>query len=170
MTARPELKVFMPTPDIRPACVADKPDLVRILKASFLTTWSPMLPAEATEVFLRDDEPAVFTERCWQDFYVAASGGRLVGMLFVVEGTIESIHLDPKEKRKGYGSLLMEKGEQLVRDKGYKVAGLDVLKDNTNAIAFYEARGYKNVKEFTGRESGDTPVQMYLMERNIQTP
>lgn len=167
MTARRELKVFMPTPDIRPACEADKPGLVRILKSSFLTTWSPILPEAATEAFLRDDEAAVFTERCWQDFHVAEVNGQLVGMLFVVEGTIESIHLDPEEKRKGYGSLLMDQGERLVADKGFTSATLDVVKDNTNAVAFYEARGYQVVKEFTGREAGDTPVQMYLMERTV---
>lgn len=157
----------MPTPDIRPACEADKPDLMRILKASFLTTWSPILPKTATEVFLRDDEPKVFTEQCWQDFHVAEVSGQLVGMLFVVEDKIESIHLDPEEKRKGYGSLLMDKGEQQVADNGFTTAILDVVKDNTNALAFYDARGYHVVKEFTGRESGNTPVQMYLMACDI---
>lgn len=157
----------IPTPEIRPAREADKPDLARILKASFLTTWSPILPKAATEAFLRDDEPSVFTERCWPDFHVAELSDQLVGMLFVVDGTIESIHLDPGEKRKGYGSLLMDKGEQLVADNGFRTASLDVIKDNTNAIAFYEARGYRRVKEFTGREAGDTPVQMYVMERTV---
>lgn len=160
-------KVSMPIPEVRRACETDKPDLIRILKASFLTTWTPMLPDAATQAFLKDDEPAVFTARCWQDFHVADVAGRLVGMLFVVGDKIESVHLDPEEKRKGYGSLLMDKGEQLVADNGFSTASLDVLKDNTNAIAFYEARGYRIVKEFTGRESGDTPVQMYLMERDI---
>lgn len=161
------MKASTPIPDIRPAREADKPDLMRILRASFLTTWSPMLPRQATQAFLRDDEPAVFTERCWQEFHVAENAGRIVGMLFVVAEKIESLHLDPEEKRKGYGSFLMDKAEELVRGNGCVAATLDVLKDNTNAILFYKARGYHVVKEFTGRESGDTPVQMYLMERNI---
>lgn len=155
------------TPDIRPARESDKPELIRILRESFLTTWAPMLPERATEVFLKDEESEVFTERCWQDFYVADLKGRLVGMIFVVEEKIESVHLDPEEKRKGYGSLLMDRGEELVKANGFDTATLDVLVDNENAILFYKARGYHVEKEFTGRESGNTPVQMYLMARDI---
>lgn len=160
----------MPTPDIRPACEADKPELIRILKASFLATWSPIIPKAAAVAFLRDDEPTVITERCWQDFHVAEVNGHLVGMLLVVEDRIESIHLDPEEKRKGYGSLLMDKGEEMVRDKGFSIASLDVLKDNTSAVAFYEDRGYRTAKAFTGTGFVDTPVKMYLMERHIGKP
>lgn len=126
-----------------------------------------MLPDEATEVFLRDKEAEVFTERCWQDFHVAELDGQLVGMLFIVGEHIESLHLDPSEKRKGYGSLLMDFAETTIRKAGLDEATLDVLVDNRDAILFYKARGYRVVKEFTGRESGDTPVQMYLMARNI---
>jgi ribosomal protein S18 acetylase RimI-like enzyme len=126
-----------------------------------------MLPSQATQAFLRDDEPADFTEQCWQDFHVADIAGRIVGLLFVAAEKIESLHLDPEEKRKGYGSLLMDKAERLVAGNGFAAATLDVLKDNTDAILFYKARGYTVVKEFTGREAGDTPVQMYLMERDI---
>lgn len=122
-----------------------------------------MLPDEATEVFLRDKEAEAFTERCWQDFHVAELDGRMVGMLFIVGEHIESLHLDPSEKRKGYGSLLMDFAETTIRNAGHKEATLDVLIDNRSAILFYKARGYRVVKEFTGRESGDTPVRMYRM-------
>lgn len=161
------LKASMPILEIRPAREADKPGLVRMLTASFLTTWTPMLPDEATEAFHRDKEAERFTQQCWQDFLVAEVDHHLVGMIFTINEKIESLHLDPQEKRKGYGSLLMDKGEAQVRENGFETATLDVLKDNTIAIAFYEARGYEVVKEFTGRESGDTPVQMYLMTRDI---
>jgi len=161
----------MANPDnykIRAAKAADIPTLGRLLRASFITTMSPIVPEAANIAFNGLKEPERFVDSCWQDFKVITTPDGVKGMLFVVEDKIESIHLEPTQKRKGFGSLLLKKGEEQIFHKGYSTAKLDVLTGNIDAIAFYAAQGWDIDHKFTGLEIGDVPVAMFQMTKNLR--
>ncbi len=153
--------------EIRNARAPEIGKIGQILRDSFVTTMAPIVPDEANTAFAELNEPERFAENCWQDFQVLVSEGDIKGMLFVVDDKIESIHLDPSQKRRGYGSLLLSNGEKSILENGYPTAKLDVLMKNRSAIAFYLAQGWHIDHEFTGLEVGDVPVPMYRMHKDL---
>lgn len=50
----------------------------------------------------------------------------------------------------GYGRALLEISIKKISDKGFRNYGLEVRKDNINAIKLYESLGFKNKKESLG--------------------
>jgi ribosomal protein S18 acetylase RimI-like enzyme len=59
-------------------------------------------------------------------------------------GWINYLAVSPNHQRKGYGLLLMEFVESLIKQKGCPKINLQVREGNAGVIAFYEAIGYKN--------------------------
>ena len=59
--------------------------LGQLLRDSFITTTSPIVPDAANVAFANLKEPERFAESCWQDFQVLAIQNVIKGMLFVVE-------------------------------------------------------------------------------------
>jgi len=153
---------------IRAAKFEDVPALGELLRNSFLTTMSPIVPEAANIAFSQMKEPERFAKSCWQDFQVIASPGKIIGMLYVIKDKIESIHLQPMEKRKGFGSLLLHEGETQILHQGYDLAKLDVLTHNDNAIAFYLSQGWHIDHQFTGYEVGEVPVPMHQMQKKLR--
>ena len=154
---------------IRSSTASETGRISEILRDSFLTTMAPIVPDAANLAFNEQKEPERFAQACWQDFKVLTAGGEIKGMLFVVGDSIESLHLDPSEKRKGYGSLLLKEGESAISQAGYQTAKLDVLTRNLGAIDFYQINGWKIDHEFMGLEVGEVPVPMYRMYKSIVT-
>jgi ribosomal protein S18 acetylase RimI-like enzyme len=153
--------------EIRAAHSAEVTRLGQLLRDSFITSMSPIVPDAANVAFANLKEPERFAQSCWQDFQVLAIQNGIKGMLFVVEDKIESLHLDPAQKRRGYGSLLLRKGESIILYEGYSIAKLDVLIANQSAIAFYQSQGWQIDSEFIGLEVGDVQVPMYEMRKKL---
>ncbi len=57
-------------------------------------------------------------------------------------GGINLLAVDPKYRRKGYGRLMMEAVEQLIKEKGCLRINLQVRAANKDVIEFYQAIGY----------------------------
>jgi len=57
-------------------------------------------------------------------------------------GHISNVIVAPEGKGRGIGSLLIEKGEQWARDKGYRWLTLSVFAQNLQAREVYERLGY----------------------------
>lgn len=152
---------------IRAAQASEVTRLGQLLRDSFITTMSPIVPDAANVAFGILSEPERFAANCWQDFQVLTTKNIINGMLFVIEDKVESIHLDPAQKRKGYGSLLLATGESIILEKGYSTAKLDVLTGNLSAITFYQSQGWHIDHEFVGLEVGDVPVPMYQMQKPL---
>ena len=153
---------------IRNAIASEIDEIGEILRASFVTTMAPIVPEAANIAFNNLREPERFTENSWESFQVLVSGNKIKGMLFVVDDTIESLHLDPTQKRHGYGSRLLAYGEKSILERGYQLAKLNVLTKNSSAIAFYSAQGWHIDHEFTGLEVGDVPAPMYRMHKDLK--
>ena len=62
-------------------------------------------------------------------------------------GLIEGLKVDPNKRRKGIGTALMEKAEELNRAKGFDELQLKVQKDHTYQFEWYKRLGYKVIIE-----------------------
>lgn len=104
-----------------------------------------------------DDSPP--EQRAW----VAERGGRVVG--YVITGPsrdrdadgrtaeIFELYVRPELAGRGIGRLLLDRGTQDLRSRGYEEATLWVLERNNRARRFYEAGGW--------RTDGATKVDRY---------
>jgi len=79
-------------------------------------------------------------------FLVADDGGELVATVMAGyeghRGWINYLAVKPGCQRRGYGRMLMEAAERLLRGKGCPKINLQVRKTNTEVVAFYSAIGY----------------------------
>ena len=57
-------------------------------------------------------------------------------------GWVYYVAVDPSERRRGYGRLLMQHVEQALRGRGCAKLNLQVRPDNPEALGFYERLGY----------------------------
>ena len=55
---------------------------------------------------------------------------------------IERIYIQSDRKRKGYGTVLIEKAEQFAQEKNKKVIWLGVWEENLSALSFYKKKGF----------------------------
>jgi hypothetical protein len=66
---------------IRPAVELDVPELVRLLRRSWLVTWAPELPFEAVQAFAAADPARWIAESEWQSYVVATRDDMLLAMV-----------------------------------------------------------------------------------------
>ena len=66
---------------------------------------------------------------------------------YAEDGEITAIYLRKHAVGKGYGHALLARAENELRAQGYQNLVLDVLSQNTRAIAFYLAHGYVKVAD-----------------------
>ena len=152
---------------IRPSVEADVPALVRLLRASWLTTWAPELPFDAVQRFAAEDPARLYAESNWKEFVVGADGVDIVGMFHVEKNWLHAIHLDPKRKRQGIGSRLMDEVEGRIGAQ-HSEARLEALSFNTGAIEFYLRRGWTERRRYPGTECG-APVETIEMVKALPT-
>ena len=72
--------------------------------------------------------------------------------LFVREngnGHLSHFSVAPEYQRRGVGSLLIDFAEQHIKSLGADVIGLNVMKDNTDAIRLYERKGFTYAYDIT---------------------
>jgi ribosomal protein S18 acetylase RimI-like enzyme len=150
---------------IRPAEELDVPDLVRLLRRSWLVTWAPELPWEAVQAFAAADPVPFHAKAGWNSFTVAARGNMLLGMVHPDRDVIDALHVDPACWNGGVGSKLLSLAERQIASS-YAVARLEVRSFNTRARAFYARRGWVEVRRYPGTECG-SPVENVEMQRTF---
>lgn len=69
-------------------------------------------------------------------------------------GEVYGIYLAPEFFRHGFGTALLRKGEETLRERGYHDAALWVLARNRNARKFYEANGWASSSVTISRSIG----------------
>ena len=83
--------------------------------------------------------------------WVAEEGGRIAGFLVADRqsyraGHIITIDVAPGLRRRGVGTVLMDKVEEWARAQGLQVIYLETSEQNTTAQKFYGQRGYRKCK------------------------
>ena len=106
------------------------------------------------EAFLRDYDRQLReaarhpAERLW----VLEEAGEVCGfvwaalittMIDLCVGYIKNVYVTPNWRAHGYGKQLLATAEQWFRDEGIPKASLDASVENPEALALYEAMGYR---------------------------
>lgn len=159
--ARPVSSEGATTLSIRPAIAADRPNLIRLLQRSWLTSFAANLPFDAVQAFAREDPARQYVDTMWGDFAVADVDGTAIGMVHVIGDLVAAIHVDPNFKRRGIGAALMARAE-LTIFASHMRARLEVLAFNTIAQAFYRRRGWADTRRYPTQECG-VPVEAIEM-------
>ena len=79
---------------------------------------------------------------------VAVEQDRVVGYLVVWGGDcahVANLAVAPGSRRRGIGSLLMDRAEEFARCSGAELVVLEARRSNTAARAFYSMRGYDEI-------------------------
>lgn len=83
---------------------------------------------------------------------------------FADYGEIVSIYFLPEYTRRGYGSMLLKKSVDELRQKGYEQILLWVLEDNTSARLFYEKNGFTANGEYLDDNIGGKPLKEIMYQ------
>jgi len=98
------------------------------------------------------NELAYFMNRDGAETLVAEQAGEIIAFLIMEvhrnRRTATLITLDVREdhRRSGYGTLLMTRAEEILRDYGVEVYDLQVDIKNRNAVRFYNKHGFTVVR------------------------
>jgi len=151
---------------IRAAGEDDIAALKSLLRRSWLATWAPELAFETVQRFAAEDPAGHYAQDKWREFVVAEEGGMLLGMFHVETDHLHAIHLDPKGKRQGTGSLLMDEAERRI-SRRHRKAILEVRAFNVGAIAFYRQRGWTTQGDvYLDTECGE-PCETFTMTKAL---
>ncbi|NNU80148.1 GNAT family N-acetyltransferase [Halovulum dunhuangense] len=135
-------------PVLRPARPRDRGALHALLRASWLDFWAPHLPPEARARFLETDPVAGFLDAALADLEVAAQGGTIFGVILVEGDWLEDLHVARAAQGRGIGRMLLDRAVALGARR------LHVRAFNSQAIGFYEARGWRLAGSFETTEMG----------------
>jgi ribosomal protein S18 acetylase RimI-like enzyme len=73
---------------------------------------------------------------------------RAIGHVMVDGAELVHLFIDPDHHRRGWGQILLDVGEHMIRDDGHPIAELHTLVGNAPAIALYEANGWVVTDEY----------------------
>lgn len=147
-------------PTLRPARAEDFDQLVRLLQATFRSTWEPALTPEAAKAHRESGRTENYVRTSLEHFIVAELGGEVAGMVHWEGDFLGALHIDPRLARRGIGSTLLEHAEAQMQAAGVKLVQLETDTFNTPARGFYAAHGYSEAAQYPDEEwnSGLTTV------------
>lgn len=118
----------------------DLEEILAIERASFPHPWSPEMFDE--ELNNRLCHIFVARER-------TASGSRVAGYvcfwLFLAEMHLLNIAVDPSGQQRGVGAALLAKALDFARERGVKMAFLEVRRGNRTALSLYRRFGFSEM-------------------------
>jgi putative acetyltransferase len=132
---------------VRLAGADDVPALAAIAERSYRAAFEHILELDVLE----SRDSTFFAARfasSWERMLVAASDGRPVGFLLMVDGHIDMLFMDPDASGRGGGALLLKEAEQ----RGVK--SLECFRDNHAARRFYERHGWHVEREYEREFAG----------------
>jgi len=80
-------------------------------------------------------------------------------------GHVVTIDVNPRFRREGVGTLLMQAAEQRLRGEGCHSIFLETAVDNTSAISFYKRLGYSILRTLPRYYMGD--LDAFLMGKKL---
>lgn len=137
----------MPGVTIRPATVADVPEVARIWREGWPDGHEGHVPA----ALAAERTPESFDQRTSERIgrtWVAQSDGVVAGFVVVVDDEVEQVYVAAAHRGTGVADALMREAERQVRANGHASAWLAVVAGNARARAFYERCGWRDEGRF----------------------
>lgn len=103
-----------------------------------------------------------------QLFLVAVEDGDIVGFANFINGHelyLSAHYVRPESQHHGYGQDLLDKGLEHFKGK-YDAVYLEVDQKNTEAVQFYEARGFEQLRMYE-REMYEETMQLALLKKAL---
>ena len=85
--------------------------------------------------------------------YVAVENNHVIGTASLKGDKVFTVFVNPDYHGRGVGSKLMDKVEELAKDKKYKILKVP---SSLSSVEFYKHRGYREVKRVHSIHHGDT--------------
>ncbi|BCJ40963.1 N-acetyltransferase [Actinoplanes ianthinogenes] len=165
----------------RPAISADATRVAEICTSAYRAAYQDLLPpgyidrtvavyfgAERVARQVPADPPR------WFGYQVAEEDGRLLGaagggMTRDGVGELHLIYLDPRERRRGLGTLLLDRVIEQIRAAGGTEVWLSVFLGDAAGIGFYRARGFQPVETVqAGLSRADDHIRSLRMRRMLE--
>jgi len=146
----------MDRPAIRPILPSDS---LAELTALLHRAYAELLAAGLNFTAATQDEAKTRERIEGNECFVAVAGGRLVGTATLLPlwpddvpappgpgraAYLFQLAVDPALRRRGLGSLLMDRCEDRARESGFARLGLDTAEPAAHLLALYGARGYRS--------------------------
>ncbi|PYS02979.1 MAG: hypothetical protein DMG15_15480 [Acidobacteria bacterium] len=118
------------------------------------------------------NELAYFMNREGAETLVAEESGQIIAFLIMEvrrnRRTATIITLDVREnhRRSGYGTMLLKRAEDMLRDYGIEIYDLQVDVSNRNAVRFYNKHGFTLVRKLPNYYANGNDA--YLMVKELQ--
>jgi len=161
--------------EIREAESSDVAGIREVASQSLHASYDDVLGAEAIEQAVEkwydDDALTAELDEEGMCYLLAVAGDEVVGFsqsLVLPEdgtGTILWLHVDPGNRDTGVGTTLLKQTQAVLSDRGVEQISAEVLADNEQGCAFYEANGFEKVTSRETEIGGETYVEnLYVHE------
>ena len=94
------------------------------------------------------EAPLPITDEDWTQSWIAMEGAKPIGVVLTHREWVDDLWVIAGHRRIGIGSGLLAIAEKEIANRGIPLARLRVISSNTNAIRFYQARGWKIAEEY----------------------
>jgi ribosomal protein S18 acetylase RimI-like enzyme len=156
---------------VRPATVADVPDIERVARAAWHDTYDDILGPAAVDAKLDEwYDPVALRESITDDrgvFFVA--GEDPVGFAQATPGDdvwhLGRIYVAPDRRGDGIGTALLARIESALVERGVTRYELAVLAENDVGIGFYEVRGFERFDERAVELAGVETTEYWYRKR-----
>jgi GNAT superfamily N-acetyltransferase len=167
-------------PHVRAATPGDVETICAICTSASHATYGDLLPATFIDRMIREFYRPERVERevaarppRWFGYQVVEDGGRVLGaagggITAPRRGELFVIYLDPGERGRGLGTLLLDRVIEQVRGAGAEEIWAGVVVDNERGIPFYRARGFETVETVPAHGAQpDEDVKTLRMRRRL---
>jgi ribosomal protein S18 acetylase RimI-like enzyme len=159
-----------PHATVRQATEEDVAAISSICAEAYRVTYASLLPQEYIERTIADfyNVPRLTREvqpapPRWLGYQVVEEDGRVLGaagggMTGDHKGELFVVYLDPDQRNRGLGTLLLDRVTEQLRRAGATEMWVGVTPGNQRALPFYETRGFRpveTVKAYGSRDEDD---------------
>jgi L-amino acid N-acyltransferase YncA len=165
---------------VRAATSGDVAAICRICTTAYRDTYAGLVPDDYVERVLAEFyEPErvageiAASPPSWLGYQVVEEDGRVLGTAgggttAPGVGELSVIYLDPAERGRGLGTLLLDRVIEQVTELGARELWASVVVDNNKGIPFYRARGFEQTGKRKAYGAGpDDDVWTWRMRRLI---